>query len=386
MTSGVAAFDLEDLARRYDAQVMRQYLLEQEPRRSHLGALHAASAAAAAAAAEALALSQPPTPLLEVFELRPRCFSRLRALLLLNFVVFWSVVSLCTYLFHLRVEESGLGAVPPMFAGLLGFCALGTQSTVELAAAACLTRPAVAADARLGLCARDCAAWLCGLGARTAILLDVLCLPLMWRGSQLLFLLSFSVSCFAIGVFVVVVQLRLLCGLLCANDHFSYDKPDLLFKGRDVHAGATEGPRIAAAAPESPAAALAGEEEAGAASGRLAADCAVPFPAIKAANLAHLSDLSLLHAVLQRLYIPPGCQETQEFITSITAFSRCYCQDVVQCSLKFFFLMDCKSNVLVLCSLLLSVGHSLANCWLSTTSAMDPRTDDGDETEEDANE
>ncbi|CAL1132771.1 unnamed protein product [Cladocopium goreaui] len=66
---------------------------------------------------------------------------------------------------------------------------------------------------------------------------------------------------------------------------------------------------------------------------------------IKAANFAHLNDLSLLHLVLRRHYVPISCQETQEFTISIASFSRCFCEDVVQCSLKFFFIMDCQVSL-----------------------------------------
>lgn len=33
-------------------------------------------------------------------------------------------------------------------------------------------------------------------------------------------------------------------------------------------------------------------------------------------------------------------KETQEFVKSASNFSRCFCEDIVQCSVKFFFLMD----------------------------------------------
>lgn len=54
-----------------------------------------------------------------------------------------------------------------------------------------------------------------------------------------------STFIFAVGIFVFCVcwlnlcmslhkvQLRLLVGMFCSRDHFSYDKPDLFFKGRD---------------------------------------------------------------------------------------------------------------------------------------------------------
>jgi hypothetical protein len=355
-----SGIDLEDLARRYDAQVLREYLLEQGETTTRT-----------AQAAASLDISQrASTP--EVFELRPRTLGRLRVLLVLNVLIYWTIVGYCTYAYYIRVVEVGARALPQLEVSLLGFFALGTQSTVEFAVVACLThrltQPSLPNDTRSVLRARDGAAWLAGLGARTALLLDALCLPLMWRGSSLLFLLSATVFFFAIGIFVCLVQIRLLFGIYCERDHFSYDKPDLFFKGRDLYNGATEGPRIAAPPPVVP------DDEDPLDSAR--ASRPVPHPAIKAANLAHLSDLSMLHAVLARLYIPIGCQETQEFISSATSFSRCFCEDVVQCSLKFFFLMDCELNLLVLFSLLISSGQAIAMCLYATTSAMDIRADE----------
>jgi len=351
-----SAIDLEDLARRYDTQVLREYLLEQEEARgtnSH-------------ATEESAEVQNSFLP--EVFDLRPRCFRRLRVLLVVNFVAYWSVVGYCAYANYIRVAELGTSALPPLEVGILGFFALGTQSTLEFAAVACLTQPARASDARSsGLRTWDGVAWVAGLGARTAVLLDAQCLPLMWRGSNLLFLLSSAVFSFSIGIFVFGVQLRLLAGMFCTSDRFSYDKPDLFFKGRDA-SGATEGTRIAARPPANR------EDEDLLDPARV--DRPPPHGAIKAANLAHISDLSMLHGVLVRLYVPLGCQETQEFVTSITSFSRCFCEDVVQCSVKFFFLMDCQVNVLVMFSLLISAGQAVTMCLYSSTSAMDIRSDE----------
>mmetsp|Transcript_121574 Transcript_121574/g.210294 ORF Transcript_121574/g.210294 Transcript_121574/m.210294 type:complete len:91 (+) Transcript_121574:1-273(+) len=81
----------------------------------------------------------------------------------------------------------------------------------------------------------------------------------------------------------------------------------------------------------------------------------------------------MLHVVLPRLYIPIGCQESQEFVLSITSFSRCFCEDVIQCSVKFFFLMDCQANFMVIVSLLVSASQALASCFYTSTSAMDIR-------------
>merc|ERR1719362_2843873 len=75
-----------------------------------------------------------------------------------------------------------------------------------------------------------------------------MCLPLMRSGSSLLCLLSSGTFAFAIGIFVFIVQLRLLAGLFCMHDRFSYDKPDLFFKGRDIH-GMLEGSPISAYPP-----------------------------------------------------------------------------------------------------------------------------------------
>jgi len=232
--------------------------------------------------------------------------------------------------------------------------------------AACLTQPARAGGSRgAGFRAWDGAAWIAGLGARTAVLLDVMCLPLMQRGSSLLFLLSGGTFVFAIGLFVFAVQLRLLVGLFLAGDHFSYDKPDLFFKGRDAH-GMFDGVPIAARPP------LNREDDEHLDLPR--ADRAPPLNTIKAANCAHFSDLSMLHVVLTRLYIPLSCQETQEFIISATSFSRCFCEDVVQCSVKFFFLMDCDINLLVFLSLLVSAAQAVTSCFYSSTSSMDLRS------------
>merc|ERR1712187_396435 len=98
-----------------------------------------------------------------------------------------------------------------------------------------------------------------------------------------------------------------------------------------------------------------------------------PAATIKVANLAHLSDLSLLHAVITRLYVPIGSQESQEFVISITSFSRCFCEDIIQCSVKFFFLMDCEANIMVLISLFISAAQALSSCFYASTSLMDIR-------------
>eukprot|EP00415_Alexandrium_ostenfeldii_P001229 UN1229 len=196
-----------------------------------------------------------------------------------------------------------------------------------------------------------------------------MCLPLMKRASSLLFLLSASTFAFAIGIFVLLLQMRLLVGLFIGSDNFSYDKPDLFFKGRDAH-GMLDGVPIAARPPLN-------RDEDEAMDG-LHSDRSPPLNTIKAANCAHFSDLLMLHAVLNRLYIPLSCQETQEFTLSATSFSRCFCEDVVQCSVKFFFLMDCDMNLLVLMSLLLSAAQAVSSCFYASTSSMDLRSiDDG---------
>merc|ERR1712039_843985 len=86
---------------------------------------------------------------------------------------------------------------------------------------------------------------------------------------------------------------------------------------------------------------------------------------------AHFSDLAMLHGVITRLYVPMNCLKTQEFTKSITSFSRCFCEDVVQCCVKFFFLMDCETNTLVLLSLFISTAQAIASCFYSSTPAMD---------------
>jgi len=354
--------DLEDLARRYDTHVLREYLLEQEEPRELVAARRAGELAE-----EVLEIDM--QAVLDVADLRPRCFRRLRVLLLVNFVAYWAGVAYIGYACHLRVLEVGLQAMPPLDAGLLGVFLLGTQATVEFAVSACLTRQTRASDSRsLGLRTWDAAAWLTGLGARAAVLLDVICLPLMHKGSLLLFFLSAGTFTFAIGLFVFVVQLRLLCGLFWSRDQFSYDKPDLFFKGRDAH-GMLEGPPILALAPTATSTARAepGIE------GGVRGDETPPVNAIKAAGCAHFSDLSMLHVVITRMHIPLSCQETQEFVLSISSFSRCFCEDVVQCSVKFFFLMDCKLNWLVFLSLLISAAQAVGSCFYASTSSMDLR-------------
>mmetsp|Transcript_183330 Transcript_183330/g.581372 ORF Transcript_183330/g.581372 Transcript_183330/m.581372 type:complete len:466 (+) Transcript_183330:103-1500(+) len=99
----------------------------------------------------------------------------------------------------------------------------------------------------------------------------------------------------------------------------------------------------------------------------------VPVNTIKMANCAHFSDLGMLHSVLMRLYVPIDCKETQEFIVSASSFSRCFCEDVVQCSVKFFFLMDCGVNPLVMVSLFVSAMQGIASCLYSSTPSWDFR-------------
>jgi len=361
MSAGDGALDLEDLARRYDAQVLREHLLEQEEaRNAHPMMMVEAPRAQGPQEAQ---------PLPVVHDMRPRCFRRLRWLLLANFLCYWSAVAHCGYSYHVRVAEMGLKAPPPLEVSLLTVFVLGTQATVELAVCACLTRPARAMEARsTGFRSWDGAAWLTGMGARTSVLLDVQCLPLMRRGSSLLFLLSLATFAFAIGIFVFVVQLRLLAGLFLARDHFSYDKPDLFLKGRDAR-GWLEGQPLAALPPGG----REDEEHA-----ELRGDRVVPVNTVKAANFAHFCDFAMLHGVITRLYVPMSCQETQEFTLSITSFSRCFCEDVVQCSLKFFFLMDCEVNLLVLLSLFVSASQAIGSCLYSSTSALDLRSSEED--------
>mmetsp|Transcript_109073 Transcript_109073/g.314168 ORF Transcript_109073/g.314168 Transcript_109073/m.314168 type:complete len:368 (+) Transcript_109073:90-1193(+) len=355
---------LEDLARRYDTQVLREYLLEQEEQREALGPRPGNSGSFAG---DDQAAQGPPWS--EIHEMRPKCFRRLRWLLFLNFFVYWATVAYGGYSCHLRVLEQGLRALPPLETGLLGVFVLGTQGTLEFAASAVLTRPARAADALgTGFRCWDGAAWLTGLGARTAVLLDVLCLPIIHRGSALLFLLSAGTFAFAIGTFVLCVQMRLLCGLFCSGDHFSYDKPDLFFKGRDA-LGMCDSAPIAALPP-----ALLDEEEEEVDAIRF--ERAPPVNTIKVANFAHFSDLGMLHSVVTRLYIPVSCQETQEFIKSASNFSRCFCEDVVQCSVKFFFLMDYALNPLVLLSLFVSASQAIGACFYASTASMDLRSTD----------
>lgn len=359
------ALDLEDLARRYDAQVLREYLLEREDARDIV-----ASTLVHFSTEDAAEVQRPP----EAYDLRLRCFRRLRLMLVINFLNFWITVAYAGYAMYLRVMEGGIQALPPLEAWLLQVLMIGSQVTLELTAVVCLTQPARASDARNGgFRSWDAVAWLAGAGGRASILLDVQCLPLMWRGSNLLFLLSFTVFVFAIGIFVFGVQLRQFCGLFCDGDHFSYDKPDLFFKGRDAD-GMLENPPIAAPPPASLEEEIGGDPSSHPTqdqSDLATAHRPPPVSVIKIANFAHISDLSLLHVVLSRLYMPLHCQETQEFIVSATSFSRCFCEDVIQCCVKLFFLMDIEVNPLVLVSFWISSCSAIVSCFYSSTSAMD---------------
>eukprot|EP00913_Durusdinium_trenchii_P010815 g10144.t1 len=106
----------------------------------------------------------------DIYDLRSRCFrrrragfattyehverqhvKRIRALLVVNFLAYWSTASYCGYSFYLRVEEIGTKAMPPMEVALACVFLLGTQATLELAAAVCLTQPV-----RLGQHLRIC--------------------------------------------------------------------------------------------------------------------------------------------------------------------------------------------------------------------------------------
>mmetsp|Transcript_45101 Transcript_45101/g.104500 ORF Transcript_45101/g.104500 Transcript_45101/m.104500 type:complete len:370 (-) Transcript_45101:101-1210(-) len=365
MTSPDNIVELEDLARRYDAQVLREYLLEQETGVDHRNGLGLGLGLRAAGAPDP---TRPPT-IPQLLDLRPKNVRRLKALLVLNFFAYWGLVAYCCWSYSLRVDEYGLKAMPSLEAGLWAVLILGTQASLEFAVAACLTQPARRNDAQTsGFRGWDLLAWLTGLGARSAILLDAQLLPLMRQGSKLLFVLSASVFCFSIGLFVFGIQLRMMLGLFCSCDRFSYDKPDLFFKGRDAR-GVTDGVAISARPPGAQ-----DEEEPSELSQQVGHP---PNPGIiKVANSAHLSDLYLMHSVLAQMYIPIGCQETQEFVVSVASFSRCFCEDVVQCSVKFFFLMDCEMNALVLLSLLFSAMQAYASCLYSSTSLMDVRPDE----------
>lgn len=362
---------LEDLSRRYDAQVLREYLLEQEELRGGggVGGVLAAFAledrdAGMGFGGTGLDRDQRPQ-WAEVHDMRPRWFRRLRLLLAVNFVVYWATVAYGGYACSQRVIERGVKATPPLDAALLGIFVLGTQGTIELAVSAVLARPSAAGrGSDGGLRWWDGVAWLTGLGARAAMLLDVLCLPIIGRGSELLFLLSAGAFVFAIVVFVMCVQLRLLCGLFCAGDRFSYDKPDLFFKGRDAH-GVAGMPAPGRHMP------IQEDEEGELARG--GGDRAPPVNTVKVANCAHLSDMTMLNAVISRLYVPVSCQETQEFVKSASNFSRCFCEDIVQCSVKFFFLMDYEVNPLIFLSLFVSAAQAVGGCFYSSHTAMDLR-------------
>lgn len=386
-------FDLEDLARRYDPQILREYLHTMDQEDSGGLGLRLSSRSTATPGGQEPSsgepvegdnqeLSHPPWP--PVHDLRPRCAKWLRIVLGINFLAYWSAVAYCGYAFHLRVNELGARALPPIEVSLLGVLVLGTQATVEFAAAACLTQPARSIDARsMGFRSWDGAAWLVGASARCTILLDVQVLPLLWRGSRLLFLLSASVFTFSIGIFVFIVQLRQLCGIFNAADQFAYDKPDLFFKGRDTIAPTSDslGIPLAGSSTSTPLPRDQGVREELDRFEPWRIDRSPPTGTIKIANLAQLSDLALLHAVLTRLYIPIGSQESQEFMVSVTSYSRCFCEDIIQCTIKFFFLMDCQTNALVIVSLCISIAQALASCTYASTSLMDVRSSEDNDQE-----
>lgn len=368
--------DLEDLARRYDAQVLREYLLEQELTGSdNDDMVDDARRVAEVVADTELPLNQR----LEAHDLKPRCFRRLRLFIVTTFIAFWATVLYGGYAYKLEVEERGPTALPPLEVSLIGVLLLGTQATLELAVSALLTQPS-RREGGGGFRCWDILAWFVGIGARATILLDVQVLAVLHSASSLLFVLSLGVFTFAIGFCVFVVQLRLLVGLFWPQDLFAYDKPDLFFKGADACSwrDATRGASMAAASVED---GLTSSEGIFGATDRPPSINAVKLiNTMKVVNAAHLCDISMLHAVLVRLYVPIGCQETQEFVVSATSFSRCFCEDVVQCIVKFFFLLDCDFNRLVLVSLLVSATQAFASCAYSSSSSMD--IDDSEEVQD----
>eukprot|EP00927_Polykrikos_kofoidii_P066016 TRINITY_DN61696_c0_g1_i1.p1 TRINITY_DN61696_c0_g1~~TRINITY_DN61696_c0_g1_i1.p1 ORF type:complete len:363 (+),score=50.13 TRINITY_DN61696_c0_g1_i1:325-1413(+) len=351
-----SALDLEDLARRYDTQVLREFLLNERR--------------------EAIVV-EASREVQRVCELRPRHFRFLRFALVLNFFVYWIAGAYSCYSFYQKVAVDGLDSLPSVQPSLVVFFTLGTQSTLELATVIFMSQPSsIGTETPIsGLRDWDVVAWIAGLGARTSVLLDLQCIPLYWRGSSLLFLLSVSVYSFAIGIFVFGVQLRLLLGLFCGADSFSYDKPDLFFKGRDAQAIVEA---VDAAPP--PTEDNEDEPEPAVPTGRQALEVAqVDRPmlrgAVKIANMAHLSDFAMLHASLVRLYIPVESRESQEFTSSVTSFSRCFCEDIIQCCLKFFFFLDIEINFLVLFSFIVSALQAILVCVYSTAGS-EVRDDD----------
>lgn len=354
--------DLEDLARRYDAHVLREYLLEQEM----AGSDEEDPEGLGPNARNAETPEDPLTARLAVYELRSRCFRTIRLLLVCSFLAYWITVAYCAYVYHLHIQEMGTKALPPMEVGLLAAFVIGTQSTLELAFSACLTRPHAAGG---GFHCWDGMAWAIGLGARVAIFLDAQVIAVLCQASDLLFFVSFGVFVFAIGVFVFAVQARLLLGLFCPQDLFAPDKPDLFFKGGDPRT--VLGPPIAARPPSERQSTATPDIGSPSASLEAVVDRPPPVGAIKLAHAAQLCDLTMLHAILTRLYIPVNCQESQEFVVSVMAFSRCFCEDVVQCTLKFFFILDFEFNQLVFASFLLSAAQAFASCAFASTSTMD---------------
>lgn len=349
--------ELEDLLRRYDVQVLREYLLNQEQLRHHVGGSAGNTLHAFQGGGQSQENRFVPE---ERYDLRPRLARLMRILLTANFAAYWGTVFYCSCTYAFRLSEFGIKAALPLKTGLLAILCLSLQSITEFVLCVVLTRPVRQSGHQSGRCAGfvpwDGFAWLVGLSARSVILLDAQLLPLMWHTSGLLFTISASVFVFAIGIFVLTVQLRLLIGMYCEVDRFSFDKPHFFFKwvrGRTA--------RMVAAAPE-----------------------AVPFnhPApsgtTQIVNCAHLCDFAMLHDVMIRFYIPLASREDQEFVASLASFSRCFCEDIVQCTLKLFFLLDFSFHPLVAFSLFLSMSQAFASCLYSTSLSVDIPQDEAE--------
>merc|ERR1719379_2602220 len=101
--------DLEDLARRYDPQILREYLHTMDQEGSGgLGlelSIRSATAGTTGEAPESDSQDPAHPPWPAVHDMRPRCARWLRLVLVANFLAYWSAVAYCGHAFHVRVKE-----------------------------------------------------------------------------------------------------------------------------------------------------------------------------------------------------------------------------------------------------------------------------------------
>lgn len=174
------------------------------------------------------------------------------------------------------------------------------------------------------------------LGAlqRSTIYVDVLTCAIFWRDAPILGYLSSLILLFAVGIFIFLYQIRMMLSLFRSRDAFSFEKPDLFFKSEDSQPFARPH----------------------------------PAPSIKVANCAMIWDFTFLGGVLLRYYIPMiDGVESQEFAISINSIARCFCEDIVQVCLKFFFLLDFGFQQVVLVSLVMSFFNAALSCAFTSS-------------------